>query len=63
MPDLLISTRICHDPFAGVRNSTASVQHTKKFYILHDWRFWKAADIFEELPPAENAMITASHPQ
>jgi len=46
-----------------VRNSTAPVQHTKKFHILHDWSFRKPAEIFEELPPAENAMITASHPQ
>jgi hypothetical protein len=63
MADLLVSTRICHYPFASARNSTAPLQHTKKFNILHDWRLRKPAEVFEELPPAENAMIAASHPQ
>ena len=61
--NFFIASRAYDEPFAGVRNSTASVQHTKKFHILQDGRLRKPSELFEELPPAKNAMITASHPQ
>jgi hypothetical protein len=44
-------------------DATAAKKPAKKFHILHQWNFRKAADISEYGSPAENSVVATPHSQ
>ena len=56
-----VAPRARQDPFAAVHHLTVAPEPAKKFHVLHERHFWKAAYVQKGSAPAEYPVIATPH--